>query len=159
MLNKNVFKFFFLIFILNGCSKANDEKVSTQMEAFLQDFNAEIFERYNLVTTSFGGEYQQKIKRVVLNFRSEYSIDKTKAVFLIQRISDDLLFYMNRNQELIGYLSSKPFTRNQLEINIDFYDQEKNAYVMAPNVANIKLRQGRLSVHVFDQKENKLIPF
>ncbi len=154
-----VFAFFFLAILFVGCTQPVNQQLSVEMESFLGDFNKEILDRYCLISTSFGGDFQPKIKKVVLHFKSEYSLDRTKAVFLIQRICDDLLFYLNRHQDLRGFLSPKPFTRAQLEINIDFMDEKAKGYVLAPFVANIQLKQGHIILQTYDQKNQKLVPF
>jgi hypothetical protein len=128
------------------------------MDTFISDFNLEIKERYSLEPTSYGGNYQKQIKRVVLNFNSNYSLDKTKAVFLVQRITDDFLFYLNRSQELIQFLDPRPFTREQIDLTIDFYDIETKKWVLAPSIASVRLKDGRMSVFTYDSKQEKLVP-
>ena len=156
---RQVFPFFYVALLFLGCTQPVNQQISVEMESFLGEFNKEIFDRYCLVSTSFGGDFEHKIKKVVLNFKSEYSLDRAKAVFLIHRICDDLLFYLNRHQDLRGFLSPKPFTRSQLEVNIDFLKEKGNGYVSAPFIANIQLKQGHISLQTFDEKNQKLVPF
>lgn len=158
-MTKNIFAIFFLVTLFVGCTQPINNRIPQQMEAFLKDFSGEILERYNLITTSSGGDFQNKIKKVAINFTSDYTLDKTKAVFLIQRISDDLLFYLNRNQDLMEFLSPKPFTRAQIDINIDFIDNQIKDYVSYPFVASIKLKQGRISLYTHDEKTKQLVLF
>jgi hypothetical protein len=151
------FKVVFCLLLLS-CSRESNPHLSDQMDTFISDFNLEIKERYSLEPTSYGGNYQKQIKRVVLNFNSNYSLDKTKAVFLVQRITDDFLFYLNRSQELIQFLDPRPFTREQIDLTIDFYDIETKKWVLAPSIASVRLKDGRMSVFTYDSKQEKLVP-
>ena len=128
------------------------------MDSSISDFNLETKERNSLEPTSFGGNYQSQIKKVVLNFNSNYSLDKTKAVFLVQRIIADFLFYLNRNQKLVRFLDPKPFTRGQIDLTIDFYDIETKKWVYAPSIACVRLKDGRLAAFTYDSKQDKLVP-
>ena len=144
--------------LLLGCSKEPNPHLSDQMDTFISDFNLEIKERYSLEPTSYGGNYQNQIRKVVLNFNSNYSLDKTKAVFLVQRITDDFLFYLNRNQELVRFLDPKPFTRDQIDLTIDFYDVETKKWVLAPSIACVRPKDGRMAAFIYDTKQDKLVP-
>jgi len=93
-----------------------------------------------------------------LNFNSNYALDKTKAVFLVQRITDDFLFYLNRNQELVRFLDPKPFTRDQIDLTIDFYDTQTKKWVSPPSIACVRLKDGRLTAFTYDSKQDKLVP-
>lgn len=144
--------------LLLGCSKESNPNLSNQMETFISDFNLEIKERYSLDSTSYGGSFQNQVKKVVMNFDSSYTLDKTKAVFLVQRITDDFLFYLNRNQELVRFLDPSPFTRGQMELTIDFHDVKSKGWVLAPAIASVRLKDGRMTVYTYDQNQNKLVP-
>lgn len=148
----------FIFLVLLSCSKEANDQLPPKMEVFIKDFNTEIYERYNLVSNSYGGDFHRSVKRVAINYSSEYFLDKTKAVFLIQRISDDFLFYLNGSLDLNPFLIPKPFTRNQMDINIEFNDPETKGPVSPPCIAKITMKQGHLSLFVLDPETNKLAP-
>ena len=146
--------FIFLAFI--SCSKEANDQLPPKMIVFIKDFNNEIQERYNLVSNSYGGDFNKSVKLVVINYSSEYLLDKTKAVFLVQRISDDFLFYLNGSLDLNPFLIPNPFTRNQMDIDIEFNDPETKGPVSPPFVAKITMKQGHLTLFVYDPETNKL---
>ncbi|MFZ4772496.1 MAG: hypothetical protein ACOYK9_00690 [Chlamydiia bacterium] len=148
---------FFLLCCL-GCSSHPNSLVQEQLEALIKDFNKEIFERYSIESVSFGGEYESVVKKITLSYSSIYSLDRSKAVFLVQRIADDFLFYLNRNQGLVCYIKPKPFTRDRLDISIDFFDPKTHQKMGQPFVASVQIKEGRMALFSYDQTLDKLVP-
>jgi hypothetical protein len=128
-----------------------------KLESFIHDFNAEILDRYNIHSSSYGGDYIGKIRKLELNFQSQYNLDRQKAVFLVQRISDDFLFYINRDADLVKFMQSPPLKREELNIAIDFFD-EKYSRLVAPAISRAQLKDGRIQLFTYDQTEERLRP-
>ena len=156
MFSKLVRWLFVVVFI--SCTSSNETTKKEKLDAFIADFNEEIKDRYDIQSLPYGGDFLGKIRRIDLKFTSGYGLDKTKAIFLVQRISDDFLFYINRDTDLIRWMQSFPLKREQLDISIDFFSS-KDLPINNLSVSKVELRQGKIYTYKFDadKKENALL--
>lgn len=138
-----------------GCStiskkEALFDKVVSQVEICQKKKN-------NLDLIGSGGSIPENIEGFNLHFNVCKNVDVSQAREIAISVVEDLLSRVNSNREILQYLQPCPFTENQTDLIIAFY-QPNGQRALPPNVASVYVINGKMLYTQYEEDNIKKIP-
>jgi hypothetical protein len=117
-------KIFFLSCLLMSLSfpffVSKKEKYADQV---LKKASQKIHEQYGLIPIGSGGSMRKNISMLSLSFQLHKKITLAEARKILLDACQVFLTEINKNPSIHPYLSTYPFSENNLEVRIFFYDE------------------------------------
>ena len=108
----------------------------------LEDYRLEMLLEHGLVLSGSGGRYMNNLNQITQEFSSQgqFSIEEARRLFIQANLK--LIKRINQDHNLRPFLFHYPFTFEDIQIKISFYDsEEKAAY---PYVTYISAINGKV---------------
>lgn len=124
---------------------------SKQFNKIIDEYAAEVDQKYNLQKTVSFKLNGSSIREISLFFNSNYPEKSDEAVDLCLDVAKMLLGKINNDPFLKTELEPYPFTIDQLDIIIFF--RKNGEYAPWPNVAQVELHKGEVTLYKFENKD------
>ncbi|GAB4188434.1 MAG: hypothetical protein Tsb0015_08460 [Simkaniaceae bacterium] len=134
---------FFLLLIFIGCdyTSSYDLKCNSHLYDLIEKSSIETWNREGVKLISQGGSFIYGIAKLDLTYSqiidSKFDINKSRII--IFNVINSLLDTINENKKIRKYLINFPFTVNNLDIGIIFYDKQENEIWHSVILSNNKL--------------------
>jgi hypothetical protein len=145
------------LLILVGCFVFKDPRTKgKQSESYEAEFNTvksaylkQMAKTAKLHVNGSGGRLGEKITLVAFSFRSNAKCDINASKQLLLYSVNTLLEQINGNEKLRPFLSQYPFTHENVEISISFFDKNSNYYPQE-YVSIVLNTKNKINFGVFD---------
>ncbi|MBT4444507.1 MAG: hypothetical protein HN980_06745 [Waddliaceae bacterium] len=123
--------------VTNDSFKGSESEHVKAFNRMIAPFVEEMKKTEDLSPTIVSGELMDQVNTVALYFKSDKSLSIKNSRELYIRCTQKLLSYINDHEEIRPYLAIYPFTENEIEFDISFYNYKSYEYPSPPNVAHI----------------------
>jgi hypothetical protein len=127
----------------------HSESYETEFNTVKSAYLKEMAKTAKLHVNGSGGCLSEKITLVAFSFRSNAKCDVDTSRQLLVYSVNTLLEKINENEKLRPFLSQYPFTHENVEISISFFDK-KNTYYPQEYVSIVLNTKNKINFGVFD---------
>jgi len=160
--NKNKFVFekckwmIIFIIILFGTfplfSLTQREKLSIKI---IKSYSAKMFKEKGLRMYGWGGSMMYNIENLSIDFMSSQNLEINEARKLYYECVDKFLIMINSDDKIRKYLNVYPFTKENIELNIAFFD-DSGKRVSPPYVAYMSTAKENIYFAKYDHDNKNL---
>ena len=147
---------FLFALIVFACEKAPQH--IQLADRIADDFSCGAKKNYGLHLFGYGGAMMEDVKKFGFAFECTQYVDVAGAREIFVRNIENFLASVNSNPEIRPYLHDYPFTTDNLEFSIAFYDSRRNypkppfiAYVLRGAVNSSRFLSGVFRMAPFDK--------
>ena len=139
--------------ISNMYSEKNSVNYTVYATEVLNTFISEMESEFNFSCMGSGGGMPYNVRSLTVMFSSNEKVDIVKARYLGVTSVHKLLYLVNNHEQIRPYLNRYPFTANDINISISFYDRKGKRNLRRDGLGAIRLLSGTVFYEVAEMQK------
>jgi len=143
-----------VLFALSGCN--SDESHHVQLaNSLMSKYAKKMRKEKGLQLHTVGGSMMNQIEVLTLRFLSHEKMEIPEARKFYLEVVEGALPIVNADEKIRSYLKNYPFTHENIDFSIVFYDKSSNKRVDPPYVAHVFYSRGRVVYSFYDREKDR----
>jgi len=143
-----------VLFALSGCK--SEESYHVQLaHSLMKKYAQKMRKEKGLELSGIGGAMMYKISELSLDFISKEKSTIPEARKLYLEVVEGILPIVNDDKKIRPYLKNYPFTPENIDFSIVFYDKSSNKRAVPPYVAHVFYCRGDVVYSFFNAEKDK----
>ncbi|MCH9611622.1 MAG: hypothetical protein S4CHLAM102_00920 [Chlamydiia bacterium] len=138
-------KFVMIACVFSGCARQPAHIKAIRKAS--RHFNKRVEQVYGLLPVRFGGDFNQRIKEVHLDYEFSQAVDRERARNFIYLCVNGMAEHVNRDRDVRPYLYSYPLPHEKISVSIAFVQPGTHQFDPESEVAHVEYNEGVISYY------------